>query len=120
MTRYDAILGHPLAGVPLEVLEVARTTLDDATSGELGADVEVVADRVVAQLHRAGHVTWSRRLPHREDLVLALMAETQDYENDDDDETRSYLEYLVDGVVLPLLRRYNGDSDSDVDAVEGR
>lgn len=60
MTRYDGTPGHPLAGVPQEVLNAARDVLIAAThSHDVDAELaEPIADSVVAALHRANYLDW--------------------------------------------------------------
>lgn len=113
-TRYDAVPGHPLAGVPREVLDVAYDALgaweltDDVGDDELRA----VADAVVANLRSRGYVTWPTRLPDRESLVLALVGVANEYVADEEHQVGSYGEFVIDRFVLPLLRRLNGDDGS--------
>lgn len=107
MTSYDRVAGHPLAGVPLDVLTVARSALETAARDRLTfADTtEDVADRVVEALHEEGYLTWPQRLPDREALVLACQSAAWQAE-----EHTSVIEAIVDEVVIPLLRRVNGDA----------
>lgn len=114
MTTYDRVAGHPLAGVPQDVLTVAR----DVLAGCPGIDPNQssdAADAVVQGLHEDGYLTWSRRAPTREDLLLALVAARDEWEFarrfvDDvgGDGAPSLLEHLTDAVVEPLVRRLVG------------
>jgi hypothetical protein len=107
VTRYDRIAGHPLAGVPLDVLTVARAAVESAARDRITfADTtDDVADRVVEALHEEGYVVWPGRLPDRESLVLACQTAAWQAS-----EHTPVIEAIVDEVVLPLLRRLNGDA----------
>lgn len=64
MTRYDEWPNHPLAGVPQEILDVARAVTDEAADVCHDIDPELswpLADAIVLQLHVAGHLTWAER-----------------------------------------------------------
>lgn len=64
-TRYDDWPEHPLFGVPAAVLAVARTVMADAAqTGDVDADMaDPLADAVVLELRRAGHITWDIQGP---------------------------------------------------------
>jgi hypothetical protein len=106
VTRYDVTPGHPLAGVPEDVLLTAREALgafDEVDDWDDNVVCEV-GDAVVANLATRGYVTWSSRVPDRESLILALMVCQHEWEEGDVDGSPSLLEHLVDDMVLPLLR----------------
>lgn len=113
MTRYDAVAGHPLAGVPQEVLDVARDTLAQGASevrftdgtDAYDADVQAVADAIVQNLHAAGFIRWPVLAPSRSELIGALAVCQREWEQGDQvDESATLLEHIVDDVVLPLVR----------------
>ena len=58
MTRYDNIENHPLNGVPVEALEIAREVLRGAveTGDAQESQAEPIADAVVAELRLAGYL----------------------------------------------------------------
>jgi hypothetical protein len=61
VTRYDEVPGHPLAGVPQEVLDVARRVLNDAANYDREVDPNVcdpMADAVVMALREASYLNW--------------------------------------------------------------
>lgn len=110
-TRYDAVAGHPLAGVPVQVLNVARWSLATATDADLSDEDEreAVADMIVSTLHTAGYVTWPRRLPMRTTLVAALVDARLRWEAASavpNATVPPLTTYLVDEVVVPLLRAH--------------
>lgn len=118
----DRVAGHPLAGVPRKVLETVYDALgawkftDDMTDNE----VCEVGDALAANLNARGYLTWPERLPSRDALLLALDGVAYEYRNSDD-ESRSFNEWVVDGLVLPLLRSLNHASDGgrhDVDVTD--
>lgn len=57
-TVYDEYEGHPLSGVPLEVLQVAEKALDDAvmTNDVDPHQAEPIAHAVVSELRKAGYL----------------------------------------------------------------
>lgn len=56
-TEYDEYEGHPLAGVPQEVLDVAREVVLDERAALGGVDeAAALADAVVLALKEAGHL----------------------------------------------------------------
>lgn len=111
VTRYDRIAGHPLAGVPRELLETIYRALGDWPDvAELpDNDIVSIGDAVAANLSVRGYLTWPTRAPDRESLVLALMQVAREYERSDD-ASRSYHEWIVDDVILPLLSQLGGGS----------
>jgi hypothetical protein len=108
VTRYDRIAGHPLAGVPQDVLTVAEAAITayaqrQPQQGVDEHDAEDLAALVVGGLHEEGYVTWPTRVPDRESLVLACQTAAWQA-----DEERSIVEAIVDEVVLPLLATLGG------------
>jgi hypothetical protein len=109
VTRYDEVAGHPLAGVPQDVLTVAETAITAYAQGQPQQgvdehDAEDLAALVVGGLHEAGYVTWPGRAPDRESLVLAVMQVQDDYRRFQDDEDVTFAERVVDALIVPLLK----------------
>lgn len=109
MTHPDRVAGHPLTGVPEDVLLVAREAVGafDETDSWDDDVVRELGDAVVANLTSRGYVTWPGRAPDRESLVIAVMF-AQAWQSNEDGRTVS--EYLVDTVVLPLIAGIVGPS----------
>jgi hypothetical protein len=105
VTRYDRVAGHPLAGVPRELLETIYRALGDWPEvAELpDNDIVSIGDAVAANLNVRGYLAWPTRVPDRESLVLAVVQLQDDYRRFQDDEDVSFAERVVDAVVLPLL-----------------
>lgn len=113
MRTYDDEPRHPLHGVPTEVRRVASEALGawEFTDDWRDIDVQRVADAVVANMRSRGYVTWPGRVPDRESLVLALQQVDYEYQRSHD-ESRSYHEWLVDDLVLPLLHQVSNVTDA--------
>lgn len=117
MTRYDDVPGHPLAGVPGELLQDVYDTLAqgvpevDCGHGTVDEDdLRVLTETLVAGLLGAGYLTWPPSpAPDRESLILGLNLAINGYLADAEARRRgTVVEAVVDQVVLPLLRRSNG------------
>lgn len=114
MTHRDRTSGHPLTGVPEEVLLRAHEALGawEETDAWDDSVIREVAAALVANLNSSGFITWPgrARIPDRETLVLAVMS-AQAWQSSEDG--RSVAEYLVDTVVLPLLLGVAGPTSRD-------
>lgn len=128
MTQYDRVAGHPLAGVPGELLQDVYDTLAqgvpevDCGHGTVDEDdLRVLTETLVAGLLDAGYLTWPPSpLPDRESLILGLNLAINEYLADAEARRRgSVVEAVVDRVVLPLLRRSNGEHGTTDSADEG-
>jgi len=125
VTEYDEFEDHPLAGVPQEVLDVARAVTAEAAQWDCVAvdEADPVADSVVAQLHRAGFITWSRDVPDRETLVLALtqVIYVWNHQLVAYAGSQSLSEWIVDAFVRPLLAgRRQETTDEAEESRQGR
>lgn len=124
MTPYDEVPGHPLAGVPPEIIRTARAVLGQARDVDLHDtdDRNALADAVTLALRQSGHLTWHTWSPgpDRESLILGLNLAINAYLADDEARRRgTVVELVVDDVILPLLRRSNGDAGTTAPADEG-
>jgi hypothetical protein len=116
VTRYDEVAGHPLAGVPQEVLDTAYAAVGawEVVNDAPDEEVRFLADALVANLNARGFITWPDRLPDRDALVLALTLEVARFVDDPADQ-RGTMEVAVDEVVMPLLRRLVGEPGTSPD-----
>lgn len=128
MTQYDDVPGHPLAGVPGELLQDVYDTLAqgvpevDCGHGTVDEDdLRVLTETLVAGLLDAGYLTWPPSPPpDRESLILGLNLAINEYLADTEARRRgSVVEAVVDQVVLPLLRRSNNEHGTTDSADEG-
>ena len=110
MTRYDEVPGHALAGVPQDVLDVARAVLLSAAfiNDVDDEQSEPIADAVVAALREAGFIRLSVA-PSRDQVIFNLRYEHKVWEEFEagGNTRRSLYTHLADEVVEPLLDRGN-------------